>query len=196
MYTDGIFAIAATLLVLNFAVPVVSATDNTGLLNELFKQWPKALVFLLSFGVITNYWRLHSAMFRGVCVIDHKTMVYNLVLVVTAAFVPYATNVAGTYPTLPAAAVMYSITLLIAAIAGQRMSQHLIASNAYAGDVPAGAREAHRRITLAIVLRIVGLGFAFFLPIATYATYWLVIIYYVCVSGVDAYGNRTAEQKT
>ncbi len=46
MYTDGIFAIAATLLVLNFAVPVVSATDNTGLLNELFKQWPKALVFL------------------------------------------------------------------------------------------------------------------------------------------------------
>jgi uncharacterized membrane protein len=195
MYTDGIFAIAATLLVLNFAVPVVAANDNTDLLHELVKQWPKALIFLLSFGVITNYWRLHSAMFRGVRVIDHKTMVYNLVLVVTAAFVPYATNVAGTYPTLPAAAVMYSITLLIAAVAGRLMSSHLIASNAYQGEIPAAAREADKRITLAIVIRVIGLGFAFFWPVAAYATYWVVIIYYICVSGVDAYDTEAVERK-
>jgi uncharacterized membrane protein len=126
-YTDGIFAIAATLLVLNFAVPIVTSGTNAELLHGLVAEWPKLLAFLLSFGVITNYWRMNSALFRGVRVADHKAMTYNLILLVTAALVPYATNVAGTYPTLPAAAVLYSVTLLVAALAGFFLSRnHLL----------------------------------------------------------------------
>jgi uncharacterized membrane protein len=60
----------------------------------------------------------------------------NTAFLVVAAFIPYATNVAGTYPTLPAAAVLYSIVLLIGALLGFFMSRHLITSGAYLANAP------------------------------------------------------------
>jgi uncharacterized membrane protein len=48
-FADGIFAISATLLVLNFAVPVLVEANNGPLLLALESQWPKLLAFLLSF---------------------------------------------------------------------------------------------------------------------------------------------------
>lgn len=186
-FTDGIFAISATLLVLNFAVPAIGDGGNGALTQHLLEQWPRLLAFLLSFGVVVNYWRLHSAMFVGIQEIDHRTIMFNVILLVMAAFVPYATNVAGTYPTLPAAAVLYSVTLLIAGAAGLGMSRHLMRSDAYHGVVPPGALEASKRIKLAVYFRIVGLAFAFFFPIISYAIYWVVIVYYLMLGQVDVY---------
>lgn len=186
--SDGIFAISATLLILNFAVPI-AGSDNAALAQRLIEQWPKGLAFLLSFGVVVNYWRLHSWLFRRVQVVDHRTDILNVLLLLTVAFMPYATNVAGTYPTLRAAAVLYSLTLLIAAIADAALSHHLIASNAYKGPIPQGARDANKLITFAVYIRIVGLAFAFFLPIVSYVIYWIVIIYYASLRGVDAYAT-------
>ncbi len=102
-FTDGIFAFSATLLILNFAVPAVANQNNTALTIGLVSQWPKLLAFLLSFGVIINYWRSHGTVFRGLHVVDHRTIVLNVMLLAVTAFVPYVTNVVGSYPTLPAA---------------------------------------------------------------------------------------------
>ena len=130
-FSDGIFAVSATLLILNFAVPEIQGNSNPQLVHRLLEQWPRLLAFLLSFGVVINYWRLHSAMFRDVNVIDHTTMLLNTGLLAGAAFVPYATNVAGSYPTLPAAAVLYSVVLFVVALLGLGISRHLITSGAY-----------------------------------------------------------------
>ena len=185
-FADGIFAISATLLVLNFAVPVLGEANNGALVNALASQWPKLLAFLLSFFIILNYWRLHSAMFHGVRVLDHTTVMLNAAFLVVAAFMPYATNVAGTYPTLPAAAVLYSIVLLTGALLGFFMSGHLITSGAYKENVPPGqARAAYRRIRFSLYIRVVGLIFAFFFPIVSYLIYWVMIIYFLSFSAID-----------
>lgn len=135
-FADGIFAISATLLVLNFAVPELVNPGNRALGDALLAQWPKLLAFLLSFFIILNYWRLHSAMFHGVRVLDHTTILLNTAFLVVAAFMPYATNVAGAYPTLPAAAVLYSVVLLTGALIGFFMVRHLISSGAYLSPIP------------------------------------------------------------
>ncbi|MGD1065630.1 MAG: TMEM175 family protein, partial [Vulcanimicrobiaceae bacterium] len=185
-FADGIFAISATLLVLNFAVPVLGDANNGALVHALTSQWPKLLAFLLSFFIMVNYWRLHSAMFNGVRVLDHRTIMFNTAFLVVAAFIPYATNVAGTYPTLPAAAVLYSIVLLTGALLGYFMSRHLIESRAYLADVPPEqARAAHRRIRFSLSIRVVGLVFAFFFPIVSYLIYWVMIIYFLSFSAID-----------
>ncbi len=189
-YADGIFAIAATLLILNFAVPIVSSGNNTELMYRLIAQWPKALVYLLSFGVITNYWRLHSAIFRNVKVIDHKTTMYNAILLVMVASIPYTTNVAGTYPNLPSAAVLYSFTPLLANLAGKALVNHLIASHAYGGQVPFSATEGGRRLTVIIYVRVAALIFAFFLPLVSYAIYWIIVVYFLLARGIDEYSKR------
>lgn len=185
-FADGIFAISATLLVLNFAVPVLGDANNGALAHELENQWPKLLAFLLSFFIIVNYWRLHSAMFRDVRVLDHTTIMLNTAFLVVAAFIPYATNVAGTYPTLPAAAVLYSIVLLAGALLGFFMVRHLIRSGAYTlGATPEHAYLTYRRIRFSLYIRIVGLGSAFFLPIVSYLIYWLMIVYFLSFSAID-----------
>jgi uncharacterized membrane protein len=185
-FTDGIFAISATLLVLNFTVPALGDASNGVLVHELTSQWPKLLAFLLSFFIIVNYWRLHSAMFHDVRVLDHTTVMLNTGFLVVAAFIPYATNVAGTNPTLPAAAVLYSIVLLIGALLGFFMVRHLIESGAYAMDVtPKLARVTYRRIRFSLYIRVVGLLFAFFLPTVSYVIYWVMIIYFLSFSAID-----------
>lgn len=185
-FADGIFAISATLLVLNFAVPVLGDTSNGALVHALVSQWPKLLAFLLSFFIMVNYWRLHSAMFHDVRVLDHKTIMLNTAFLVVAAFIPYATNVAGTYPTLPAAAVLYSIVLLTGALLGFFMARHLIASGAYKEDPPPHqAHATYHRIRFSLYIRVVGLLFAFFLPIVSYLIYWVMIVYFLSFSAID-----------
>ena len=99
---------------------------------------------------------------------------------------PYATNVAGTYPTLPGAAVLYSIVLLTGALLGFFMSHHLIQSGAYNGSVPPEhALATYRRIRFSLYIRVVGLILAFFLPIASYLIYWVMIIYFLSFSAID-----------
>jgi len=185
-FADGIFAISATLLVLNFAVPVLADPNNGALVLTLESQWPKLLAFLLSFFIIVNYWRLHSAMFHGVRVLDHTTILLNTAFLVVAAFIPYATNVAGTYPTLPAAAVLYSVVLLTGAILGFFMVRHLIKSDAYQSGIPPElARATYGRIRFSLYIRVVGLMFAFFVPIVSYLIYWVMIIYFLSFSAID-----------
>ncbi|HTX56136.1 MAG TPA: TMEM175 family protein [Candidatus Acidoferrales bacterium] len=185
-FADGIFTISATLLVLNFAVPVLGDANNGALVHALASQWPRLLAFLLSFFIMVNYWRLHSAMFHGVRILDHTTILLTTAFLVVAAFIPYATNVAGTYPTLPAAAVLYSIVLLVGALLGFLMSRHLIVSGAYKADVPPEhARATYRRIRFSLYIRVVGLIFAFFLPLVSYLIYWVMIIYFLTFSTID-----------
>jgi uncharacterized membrane protein len=185
-FADGIFAISATLLVLNFAVPVLGDANNGALVQALVSQWPKLLAFLLSFFIMVNYWRLHAAMFHDVRVLDHTTIMLNTAFLVVAAFIPYATNVAGTYPTLPAAAVLYSVVLLTGAVLGFCMSRHLIGIGAYGGSVaPVQAMMTYRRIRFSLYIRVVGLVCAFFLPIVSYLIYWVMIIYFLSFSAID-----------
>jgi len=185
-FTDGIFAFAATLLVLNFAGPILGDANNGALVNALVSQWPKLLAYLLSFLIIVNYWRLNSALYRDVRVLDHTTIMLQTAFLVVAAFVPYATNVAGTYPTLPAAAVLYSVVLLTGALLGFFMARHLIQSGAYTAPVPPEQAQAtYHRIRFSLYIRVVGLIFAFFAPIVSYLIYWVMVIYFLSFAAID-----------
>jgi uncharacterized membrane protein len=187
-FADGIFAISATLLVLNFAVPELGNASNPELVHALSSQWPKLLAFLLSFFIMVNYWRLHAAMLRDVRSLDHTTIMLNTGLLAVSAFIPYATNVAGTYPMLPAAAVTYSVVLLLGALFGFFMSRHLVKSGAYRGtQPPEHALATYRRIRFSLYIRVVGLIFAFFLPPVSYLIYWVMIVYYLTFSAIDSF---------
>jgi uncharacterized membrane protein len=195
-YSDGVFVIAATLLVLNFTVPVVGNGLNTELAAKLFSLWPQLLIFLLSFGVIGNIWRLHSAIVGSATIIDHTTVMLNMLLLASTAFIPFATNVAGTYPASPAAAVLYSATLLFSVIVGNSMVINLIRTKAYGTVVPPVAYAAMRRMRVVLVIRFAGFVCAFFAPVVSYAIFWIILMYYVFVSDIDVGGDSTTSLET
>ncbi|WP_411968536.1 TMEM175 family protein [Haloferax sp. YSSS75] len=97
--TDGVIAIAITLLVLDITVPELRpGTPSTVLVELVSEQGPEFLSYVLSFLVIGWYWMLHRRVFIHIDEHDNGLVVLNLVFLLMVAFVPFATSVLSTYP--------------------------------------------------------------------------------------------------
>lgn len=110
-FSDGVLAIAITLLVLDVHVPPLTAnTSGTALLHALGRQWPTYLAYLISFLTIGIMWINHHNIFRLIGRSDHKLIVINLLLLLCISFVPFPTSlIADSFrkPAESVAAVIY-----------------------------------------------------------------------------------------
>lgn len=113
-FSDGVFAIAVTLLVLEIAVPVGSGDD---LLKALREQWPSYLGYLVSFSTIGAVWLAHTVITE--C-LDHADSVFfrlNLLLLLVVAFLPFPTRLLAEYASDAdaerIAATAYGVNLLL-----------------------------------------------------------------------------------
>jgi uncharacterized membrane protein len=123
-FSDGVFAIAITLLVLEIGLPGGSAT----LSHKLADAWPSYLGYAISFVTIGIMWANHHAIFRLIGPATHGLIVGNLVLLLTVAFLPFPTAVLADHlrhagPDQRTAAVFYSGTFILIAIGFQALWQ-------------------------------------------------------------------------
>ena len=88
-FSDGVFAIAITLLVLDIDVPG-SAFAN--LWRGFVDQWPAYLAYTTSFVTIGGIWMLHHGVFRRLRYANTAVMRINLVLLMTVSFLPFPTR--------------------------------------------------------------------------------------------------------
>lgn len=114
-FSDGVFAIAITLLVLEFKVPQISGTTLT-LGRALARQWPSYFGYALSFMTIGIMWANHHNIFKYVRKSNHTFRMLNIILLMVVSFLPYPTSVLADYIREPTAsrtaAVLYSSSLL------------------------------------------------------------------------------------
>ena len=97
--SDGVIAIAITLLVLEITVPEVPAGQSTAVLPELIvDQWSDFFAYVLSFLIIGLYWSLHRRTFIYISQHDRGLVWLNLVFLLLIAFVPYGTSLFSSYP--------------------------------------------------------------------------------------------------
>ena len=112
-FSDGVIAVAITLLILDVHVPNV----QTGLLQALLNQWPTYLGYVTSFLVITIFWANHHNMFRHIQQVDYALLIINAFFLMCIAFIPFATALLTKYITSPTnqhtAAIVYGATLLL-----------------------------------------------------------------------------------
>lgn len=88
-FSDGVFAVAITLLVLEISVPEDSQDD---LLRALLDQWPSYLAYIVSFATVGAVWLGHSAMTNFVDHVDELFLRLNLLLLLLVAFLPFPTR--------------------------------------------------------------------------------------------------------
>ncbi|AKB27050.1 Integral membrane protein [Methanosarcina siciliae T4/M] len=88
-FSDGVFAIAATLLVLEISVP----PSGSELGRELLTLWPSYLAYVTSFIVIGNIWINHHTMFDHIVRADHTLLLLNTIHLMFIAFIPFPTAV-------------------------------------------------------------------------------------------------------
>jgi uncharacterized membrane protein len=112
-FSDGVIAVAITLLILDIHVPNV----NTDLLQALLSQWPNYLGYVTSFLVIIIFWANHHNMFRHIQQVDYALLIINAFFLMCIAFIPFATSLLTKYITSPTeqhtAAIVYGATLLL-----------------------------------------------------------------------------------
>ncbi len=113
--SDGVFAIAITLLILEIAVP--DTTSDADLPKALLELWPRYLAYVLSFVVIARFWVAHHLAFRLIARYDIVLVWLNLLLLMFVAFLPFPTAVLGEHNGSPAAAVLYAATVVLAGTA-------------------------------------------------------------------------------
>jgi uncharacterized membrane protein len=92
-FSDGVFAIAVTLLVLDLHQPTVSH----GLLHAVLRDWPQYLSYALSFLVIGIIWAQHHWMFQFIRRTDHLFILINLLFLMWVAVVPFPTAILARY---------------------------------------------------------------------------------------------------
>jgi uncharacterized membrane protein len=88
-FSDAVFAIAVTLLVLEIRPPV----DTTHLLHGLLSLWPSYLAYILTFMLIGQVWANHHVMFDQIHRADRLVLFLNTVLLMDIAFLPFAAGV-------------------------------------------------------------------------------------------------------
>jgi uncharacterized membrane protein len=110
-FSDAVFAIAMTLLVVGIGIPEVR---DSQLEQALRDKRQEIFSFFVSFIVIGYYWLAHHRFVSHLRAIDVRFMKLNLLYLAAIAFVPFPTALAGVYDTHPVSIVLYAITLGVA----------------------------------------------------------------------------------
>jgi len=135
-FSDGVFAIAMTLLILEIRVPEAAVGGtNRDLGNALVALWPSFLAFAASFGTILTMWTHHHHLCTLVTRVDRRLFLSNGLLLFLVTFVPFPTAVAARYlgcPAARAASIFYCGTFFLLAL----VYQVLLSAVAREGDVP------------------------------------------------------------
>ena len=135
-FSDGVFAIAMTLLVLNFKVPH-NMHGEAPLAEALMASWPVFAAYLTSFATIGIMWVNHHYLFTVIHKVDHWLFITNLFLLLLVTFVPFPTSLIAEYVGAPGektAAAFYSGTFFVISIAFQFLWRHASKDRRLIGD--------------------------------------------------------------
>lgn len=134
-FSDGVFAIAITLLVLELGV---SAEAGDHMLRAILDEWPSYLAYLTSFMTIGVIWLQHSAITGALRAADSTLYRLNLLVLLLVSFIPFPTKLVSEfiddYDAERVAVVFYGLTLLVLALA-------LTAFVRYAAESPRLVRD-------------------------------------------------------
>lgn len=176
--SDGVFAIATTLLVLTISVPnIPKGQQAAGLTGKLIGLlWPSIAMYVLSFIVIGIYWMAHQRVFHYIVRSDGGLLWLNVLFLLTVAFLPVPTNVIGHFGDLPAAAIFYALSLTATGLVLLALWRYASAHHRLVDAKLDAAVVTHqtRRLLFAPGIAVLSIGLAFVSPYLAEAS-WLLI---------------------
>ena len=145
--TDGVFAIVATLLVLEIRVPHIPEDYTSDmLLHSLSEVLPSFIAFAFSFLTVVIYWVNHDHLSQFVARYTPKFKGLNLLLLFWMCLIPFPTAFVSEYPLEPVALLTYGCTLLGAAVTANYIYNHLaFKSDALSSAISEQQRKKYRK---------------------------------------------------
>ena len=162
--TDGIFAIAMTILVLNIRLPDLAGSPTAGdLFSNLTGLWPTLASFIISFIVLAMFWVAHHTEFRYIKKLDNKLIWLNMFYLLLVALLPFSAALLGRYPQNQTSAVIYALHLIFMVLLQYFMWQHARKkNNLMADDVHPNMDKLVNRVAFAgIIAYLIAIGLSF-----------------------------------
>lgn len=178
-FTDGVFAIVITLLVLDLHLPVGTTTSNLG--GNLIHILPSLATYALSVIIVGLYWVSHHLAAQQFKTIDTRVMWLNIIFILFIGLVPFTTSLLSGYMFSPWAIIIYGTNILAMNFAGWLIIRYLFTHPELAqGDFTSErfAAQKHQYIKIAL-LYASGIVFAFLVPEVSIYIYVLVTAYIV-----------------
>lgn len=172
-FSDGVFAIAITLLILDIAVPADSGNDLLGAMGD---QWPSYLAYFVSFATIGAVWFAHTVITEYLDHADSVLIRLNLLLLLVVSFLPFPTKLLAEYihesDAERIAATVYGINLLLAFVMVSvtwryAVREHLVTPDLADEDVKTLTKRLTPTLGVYVLMIFVGL----FVPVAAVVGY-------------------------
>lgn len=191
-FSDGVFAIAITLLVLSFQPPKLAVADETSITSALFGLWPQYLVYVASFASIGIMWFNHYALFHYARHISYIAVIANLALLLFVSFLPFPTLLLGQYVLLPAAVFFYGLNLFLISVCFGILWYVATRKEDEAGGFADFVRTRNFWNTAGLVVYALGMALAFVSPIASIVLFALIAFYYLLPASARSTLDATA----
>ena len=165
--TDGIFAVAMTLLVIELRLPAhADAHDPMALIQGVANLAPKFIAWIISFMVLAIFWFNHNRLFHNIQAVDGRLVWLNILELGFASLVPFSSALAGEYARMLFSQVFYSTNMVLLGAAALLMSRHIHRHpELWATTVTAGFYRAARfRIVGLMVIALVAVAIAAWVP--------------------------------
>jgi uncharacterized membrane protein len=167
-FSDGVFAIAITLLVLNLQVE--SGLPGDRLWHAIWEQRENFVAFGISFAVIGRFWVLHHHFFGEVRAFDGRLITLNIVYLAFIVLIPFSSQLLGEYGGETAAVVVYAVNLAACVMVGFRMNAYARGAGLTTID---DATHRENRIRAGFITGVFLLG----IPVAFVAPNWAPLIW-------------------
>ncbi len=125
-FTDGVMAVAITLLVLNLEVPEVRPDELDEALRDLDGSF---LAYVLTFALVGRFWVIHHNLFETLERFDGRMMVLNLLFLMLIALMPFGMDLVDSYPDTSIAVATFAVILSLTAFTHWTMTTHALRSD-------------------------------------------------------------------
>lgn len=148
-FSDGVFSIVITLLILDVRLP----NDVPSVIEGLREVVPQTITFVLSFVIVGVYWVAHHNMLHFLRATDRYLLWLNLMLLLTVVFIPFSASLLGRHLEDPLSVTVYGANLMLVNAAGTALWLYATGKPALTHDaVPAELRLFIARLHLSPVL--------------------------------------------
>lgn len=178
-FSDGVFAIVITLLVLEIKVPsLAGAPTDAALVAALIDELPVIASCAVSFFIIAIFWVSHHQFWHSLRQADWPLLWLNNLVLLFIVFIPIPTWMVGTYPTLRTPAATFGVVMASAGLAFLAMRVYAGGRRGLSDITAAEARRSFRRSAIGPILNLSGALVALWQPLWSFAFYVAVPIIY------------------
>lgn len=182
-FSDGIFAIIVTLLVLEIKVPHISDYNSQSeLLNALSALFPKFISWIMSFFTVAVIWVNHHKLFKQFKQLDSGIFWWNAVLLLWTSFIPFPTAVLGDYPGNFVSIVLYGVVMALMAASFTCMRYYVLHKGyLLEPDVNTVLFSKGTKASLIFgpVLYLTGVVAGFISPYLSFAVFLIIPVYFI-----------------